>query len=125
MPNPVVHFAIHADDCQRAKDFYQKTFGWTFEPWGPPEFWRIHTEPGGISGALQKRREPVQGAGIIGYECTIAVEDLEATRAAVERHGGTVTLGPFDIETVGTLIMFQDTEGNVVGAMQYEPGVLG
>ena len=31
---------------------------------------------------------------------------------------------PFVIETVGTLIMFQDTEGNVVGAMQYETGVL-
>ena len=122
MPNPVVHFAIHADDCQRAKAFYEKTFGWSFEPWGPPEFWRVHT--GGISGALQKRRAPVQGQGMIGYECTIAVDDVEATRAAVEQNGGTVTMGPFEIETVGTLIMFQDTEGNVVGAMQYEPGVL-
>ena len=41
MPNDIAHFAIHADDCQRAKAFYEKVFGWTFEPWGPPNFWRI------------------------------------------------------------------------------------
>ncbi len=124
MPNDIAHFAIHADDCQRAKRFYEKTFGWTFEPWGPPEFWRIHTSPKGIHGALQRRREPVSGKGSTGFECTVAVEDVEQTAAAVEANGGKVTTPPFVIETVGTLIMFQDTEGNVVGAMQYETGVL-
>ena len=29
-----------------------------------------------------------------------------------------------DIPTVGTLIMFEDTEGNRVGAMRYREGVL-
>ena len=32
-------------------------------------------------------------------------------------------MGPMEIEGVGTLIMFKDTEGNVVGAMQYKEGV--
>ena len=124
MPNDVAHFAIHADDCERAKRFYESVFGWTFEPWGPPGFWRIHTGPDGIHGALQERREPVEGRGMIGFECTIGVEDVEAIAAAVERHGGRVTLQPFEIQGVGRLIHFEDTEGNVVGAMQYEPGVL-
>ena len=124
MPNDVCHFAIHADDCERAKTFYAEVFGWSFEPWGPPEFWLIHTSPKGIRGALQKRRAPVEGQGMTGYECTIAVEDVEAMAAAIEEHGGRVTLPPMVIETVGTLIMFQDPEGNTVGAMQYEPGVL-
>lgn len=124
MPNDVVHFAIHADDCARAKQFYETVFGWTFEPWGPPEFWRIHTSPQGIFGALQKRREPVTGKGMIGYECSIAVDDVEATKSAIESNGGTITVPPFVIDGVGTLIMFEDTEGNVVGAMQYVDGVL-
>jgi len=29
-------------------------------------------------------------------------------------------MSKFHIPTVGTLIFFEDTEGNVVGAMQYE-----
>lgn len=124
MSNDVVHFAIHADDCERAKTFYETVFGWTFEPWGPPEFWRVHTSPDGIFGALQKRREPVSGKGMIGYECSIAVDDVEAIAASIGAHGGKVTMPPFQIEGVGTLVMFEDTEGNVVGAMQYVEGVL-
>ena len=125
MPNPVVHFAIHADDPERAKTFYESVFGWSFEPWGPPEFWQIRTGPGGIFGALQKRREPVTGRGMLGFECSIAVEDVEAIARAIEEHGGTVTMRPFLIESVGTLVTFEDTEGNQVGAMQYLEGVLG
>ena len=127
MTNDVVHFAIHAHDCQRAKAFYEQVFGWSFEPWGPPEFWLIHTSPAGIRGALQKRRgpapDPEADPAMIGYECTIGVADVEATAQAVEEHGGQVTLPPMVLETVGTLIMFRDTEGNTVGAMQYEEGV--
>ena len=120
MPNDIAHFAIHADDCQRAKRFYEEVFGWTFEAWGPPEFWLIRTSPEGIHGSLQKRRESVQGKGMIGYECTIAVRDLDAIAEAIEANGGKIAMPPTVIETVGTLIMFADTEGNVVGAMRYD-----
>ena len=122
MPNDIAHFAIHADDCRRARTFYEQVFGWTFEPWGPPDFWRIQTSPGAVNGALQRRREPLSGAGMRGYECTISVADVAATAAAIAAHGGTITLPPFLIEGVGTLLMFRDTEGNAAGAMQYVAG---
>ncbi len=123
MPNDIAHFAIHADDCQRAKTFYENVFGWTFEPWGPPNFWRIHTSPGAVHGALQERRTPVTGQGMIGFECSVAVDDVVAVSGAIEANGGKVTMKPFEIEGVGTLVMFEDTEGNVAGAMQYLEGV--
>lgn len=124
MPNDLAHFAIHADDCQRAKAFYEGVFGWTFEPWGPPDFWLIHTSPGAtVLGALQKRHQPVTGTGTIGFECTIGVDDVKAIAASIEEHGGALTMQPMLLETVGTLVMFTDTEGNVVGAMQYLEGV--
>jgi len=123
MPNDIAHFAIHADDCQRAKTFYERVFGWTFEPWGPPNFWRIHTSPGGIHGALQQRRTPASPGGMTGFECTIAVADVRAIATTIPQHGGVVTMAPFEIEGVGTLVMFEDTEGNRVGAMQYAAGV--
>ena len=123
MPNDIAHFAIHADDCLRAKAFYETVFGWSFSPWGPPNFWLIETSPGATKGALQERREPLSGTGMLGFECTISVEDVSATAKAIEEHGGTLTMQPFLIETVGTLVMFKDTEGNLVGAMQYLAGV--
>ena len=69
------------------------------------------------------RRTPATGTGVTAFECTVAVEDVAATAAAIETNGGQVTMEPFEIEQVGTLVMFRDTEGNTVGAMQYLPGV--
>jgi predicted enzyme related to lactoylglutathione lyase len=122
MPNDIAHFAIHAADCQRAKRFYETVFGWTFTPWGPPEFWRVETSADGIHGALHKRRTPVSGQGMTGFECTIAVADVAAIGKAITAAGGTVTMPSMEIPGVGTLLMFEDPEGNSVGAMQYVKG---
>ena len=123
MPNNISHFAINADDCERAKQFYQDVFGWTFEAWGPPDFWRIFTSPNGIHGALQKRRVPVSGSGMTGYECTIGVEDIKAIVASIEAAGGKIVFPAFLIEHVGTVAQFEDTEGNHASVMQYLEGV--
>lgn len=123
MPNPLSHFAIHADDVERAKRFYSQVFGWSFQAWGPPGFWLISTGQPGISGALQSRREPLAGAGVRGFECTFAVEDVARTQAAIVEHGGAITHPAFRIDGVGTVLSFRDTEGNAVCAMQYLPGV--
>jgi uncharacterized protein len=103
-------FAIHVDDVARGRAFYETVFGWRFEPWGPP----------GILGAMHKRREPVEGKGTIGYECSIAVDDIDKTIAAIEGAGGRIGMAKFTIPTVGTGCYFYDTEGNWAGAMQYE-----
>lgn len=122
-PTPLRHFAINADDVQRAKGFYESVFGWTFEAWGPPDFYQIKGAGVGFGGALQGRRELTPGARMLGFEATMGVDDIDATIAAVEAAGGKIVMRPSHIETVGTLIYFEDTEGNLVGAMKYDPGV--
>jgi predicted enzyme related to lactoylglutathione lyase len=114
------HFAINADDTGRAKAFYEGVFGWTFEPWGPPNFYRCEDGAGeGIVAAIQGRRELVPGVAMTGFECTIGIDDLKATIAAIEAAGGTIVAGPFTIPTVGDLAFFRDPEGNLAGVMQY------
>ena len=120
----VAHFAINADDLERARRFYERVFGWRFEAWGPPGFLQAITgtesEPG-IRGALQQRRELVAGQRTIGWECSLAVEDVDAVAAAVVANGGTIVIPRTLIPTVGHLIFFRDPEGNVAGAMQFDP----
>jgi predicted enzyme related to lactoylglutathione lyase len=134
MPKPpqrpaanVAHFAINADDVGRARRFYERVFGWRFEAWGPPGFLQAFTgtesEPG-IRGALQQRRELVPGQRTIGYECSISVKDVDAVAAAVIANGGTIVIPRTLIPTVGHLIFFRDPEGNVAGAMQFDPSAL-
>ena len=121
MPN-VYHFAINADDVPRARQFYERAFGWTFSAWGPPKFYMIQTnagdEPAGIHGSLQGRRELLPGQRMTGFECTIEVPSIDATAEAVVAAGGKVVMEKSIIGGVGALMFFQDTEGNVFGAIQ-------
>jgi predicted enzyme related to lactoylglutathione lyase len=124
MPNHIRHFAVQADQVDRARAFYEAVFGWRFEPWGPPNFYLIHTGPAedrGVQGALQERQHKLTGTGMRGYECTIGVDDLDSVLALISQFGGTVVSLPFEMEGVGRLAFFLDTEGNRVGAMQYDP----
>jgi predicted enzyme related to lactoylglutathione lyase len=122
VPNTVAHFAINADDVERGRAFYEAAFGWSFRPWGPPGFYQIDMpskKPASLIGALQGRRELTPGSRTIGFECTIAVDDIAAACKRIEAAGGKITLGPVTIPTVGDLAFFEDTEGNVAGVMQY------
>jgi predicted enzyme related to lactoylglutathione lyase len=123
MPANLASFAIHADDVGRARAFYEAVFGWEFEPWGPPGFYLIHTgdaDSPGIQGLMHQRHEPRTGTGLNGVEPTFAVDDVDAVAARVAAAGGTIRMAKSVIPTVGALIRFLDTEGNDIGAMEYE-----
>jgi predicted enzyme related to lactoylglutathione lyase len=123
MPNNLASFAIHADDVQRCRRFYEAVFGWQFEPWGPPDFYLIHTgdeQSPGIQGLLHKRQEGRGAGGPNCFECTIAVDNLDLVTDAVTQHGGRIIISKAPIPAVGILTKFEDTEGNVLGAMAYE-----
>jgi predicted enzyme related to lactoylglutathione lyase len=118
--NTLAHFAINAADVEQARAFYSKVFGWTFQSWGPPGFYQIEAKDSAVRGALQGRRELVQGQRTIGFECTFAVDSIDATEQAVKAAGGKVMLERSVIPGVGTLMFFADLDGNVFGAMQYD-----
>ena len=128
MPHNIVHFAIQADDVERARRFYETVFGWRFEAWGPPGFYEVITGDDnrpGIHGALHGRDEPLTGGGTRGFTCTVAVENLAAIRDKVITSGGTITYDEIKIPTVGTLTQFLDPEGNELAAMVYERKMFG
>jgi uncharacterized protein len=127
MTGALAHFAINADDLDATKAFYETVFGWRFEPWGPPGFFHIDTgSDTGTSagapprGALQQRRELVPGEKTIGFECTVAVSDVDAVTKAAVAAGGRVVMAKSTITGVGDLVFVADPSGNVVGAMRYD-----
>ena len=121
MTATVRHFAIQADNVSRARRFYEAVFGWRFEPWGPPNFYRILGA--GIAGALEERHEKLSGTGTRGYHVTVGVDDLRETIRRLEANGAHIVVPPFRIDGVGELVVFEDSEGNQATAMRYEPGM--
>jgi hypothetical protein len=123
MPAILRHFAINADDVPRAKAFYENVLGWEFSPWGPPDFYQVRNAGDGVMGALQERRELIEGRRTNAFETSFVVEDIRATLRAVEANGGRILMQPYRIEGVGDVGYFEDSEGNIVGLAQYLPGV--
>jgi hypothetical protein len=130
----IAHFAINAENLDETRSFYEAVFGWTFHAWGPPGFFQIHADgerglevgPRGgdhtrVVGALQARRDLIDGTKTVGFECTFAVDDVDATAKLVTDNGGRIIMEKTTITGVGDLIWFEDPAGNAVGAMRYDP----
>ena len=116
-------FSINADDVARARNFYESVFGWTFEKMGPPDFYLINSAQMGEAHGmhtLHPRRELKQGVRSTGYECIISVPSLSDVVAAIRTQKGNITMEETVIIGHGRLAFFEDTEGNLAGAMQYD-----
>ena len=122
----VVHFEIHVDDIERAKQFYGAVFGWTFQDWTPftgaPYWGAITGDEGeaGIHGAIVQRMgaRPPAEQGLNAYACTMNVTDYDATEARILANGGIVALPKFALTGMAWQGYYLDTEGNVFGIHQ-------
>ena len=76
----------------------------------------------GMFGSLTKRHHPLDGTetAMLGFECTVAVASVEDTSKKVVAAGGKIVMPKVTINGVGHLIKFNDTEGNLLGAMHYD-----
>lgn len=128
----VVHFEIHADDCDRAERFYRDVFAWRVERFeGAPVDYRLLSTGGddepGIDGAITERRGPAPVSAaepavpVAAFVCTVEVDDIAATEARIAAAGGRQVVDRHEIPGVGQLSYFTDTEGNMVGALQPVP----
>ena len=125
IPSQVAHFSVNADDVERAKSFYAAVFGWNFNAYGPPGFYMVEqtpadAKPAPVLGSLQGRRVLVPGVRMTGFECTIAVSNIDTTIKAIEENGGKIVMQKCTLPSIGHLCFFEDTEGNLAGAMQYD-----
>lgn len=123
MANRVIHFEVQADDIDRAKDFYEKTFDWKVEKMmsadtGMMDYWGLTTGPNdtpGINGGLYQRppKDP-----IMTYDCTITVDDIDKAVEMIKKNGGKIIIEKGEIPDVGWFASCLDTEGNKFGIMQ-------
>lgn len=121
-----VHFEIHVDDIERAKTFYEKAFGWTFQDYsqftGSPYWGIVTSEDGkdGINGGLLQRpvAAPAPGQGTNAYVCTMTVADYDAAEQKILNAGAQVAMPRFALPGMAWQGYYIDTEGNTFGIHQ-------
>jgi uncharacterized protein len=123
MANSVTHFEVFASDVERAREFYENVFGWTFESAGPPDLYLIatgpDTDPGLRQGLIAKRSGPAAKGPLNAFRVTIGVKSVADTMALVESAGGKLRSPIIDIPHVGKVVEIADTEDNVACILQY------
>lgn len=62
-------------------------------------------------GAIQQRRQLLDDAPTLGFECTFDVDDVESVRERILAAGGRILMEKFTISFVGHLIAFEDPGG--------------
>jgi len=114
-------FNLPVDDMARAKEFFNKTFGWDFMATGmdgdhhfattvPTDENGLPTEPGGINGGLLERGAYKQQVTSI----FIKVNSIDSTIDKVETNGGKVVLPKVPIADFAYMAQIHDTEGNLI-----------
>ena len=119
----VVHFEVPFDNADRARKFYRDVFDWQIQEVPELQYNMVSTgpagpngmpsEPGFIGGGMMQRQSPVDKPVI-----TLAVDDIEATRKAIEKNGGKSVGDKMAVGDMGFAAYFTDSEGNLMGLWQ-------
>jgi uncharacterized protein len=115
----VEYFQIPADDISRAKEFYNKVFGWEMQKWNDSEqeYWMFQTKDDegnpGLGGGLMKRQSPQHT--VTNF---ITVSSIEEYSSNIEQSGGKVIMPKTEIPNMGFFAVFLDTENNMFGIFE-------
>jgi predicted enzyme related to lactoylglutathione lyase len=107
---------VTAADIGAARLFYEGLFGWQLEG-GGPEFggYLTATKEGRSAAGLYPKMAEEQPVAWVTY---LAVEDADATAAAISEHGGQVISPPMDVGDMGRMAVAVDPGGAVFGLWQ-------
>lgn len=115
--NPVRWFELYVQDMERAKKFYEQTFGTSFQKLDSPgvEIWAfpMEQEGSGCAGALVRMEGKDSGVG--GTIVYFPGEDCAALAEKAVQHGGQLQCEKKSIGTYGFIAHVLDTEGNLIG----------
>ncbi|MDY7525946.1 VOC family protein [Sphingomonas sp. 10B4] len=99
-------------DTATAKAFYSAAFGWQFSDFGPSY---AATTTGDTEIGFQA--DPAEAT--VAALAVIAVDDLEATEAAIRAAGGEITRAAFDFPG-GRRFHFRDRSGHELAVARYD-----
>ena len=113
--NSIGWFELSVNDIERAKDFYNKLFGWEYKLMqGSDSYWTIYTGENSIGGGFNlKTTSEDNGNALILY---VEVENINNTlKTAVNSGGSIIKEKTLITENSGYYGLLKDADGNMIG----------
>jgi predicted enzyme related to lactoylglutathione lyase len=114
MANPFAHIELTTTDLGKAKKFYKKLFDWklTDTPMGPGSVYTMIAPGKGPGGGMQTQPMPEAPVTWLAY---VEVDSVKKSLAKAEKNGAKVVLPSMDIGKNGTIGIFVDPAGAMLG----------
>ena len=123
------HGAVHWNelntrDVKKARDFYKKTLGWSYDdmPMGDAGTYTIIKSGDKMIGGIMEMKGPMFDGVPENWFTYFAVDDIDKMLKKVKDAGGAVLRDPWDVPTVGRIAIIKDANGAVQGWMTPAPG---
>ena len=115
---------LNTRNVKKAKDFYAKTLGWTFEdaPMGEGVTYTTIYANGEMVGGIFEMKDPMFENVPEHWFAYIAVDDVDKRLTLLKEAGGKVVREPFDVPMAGRIAIVADSNGAVSGWMTPAPG---
>jgi hypothetical protein len=109
----IVHWEIQSQSPDKLHGFYADVFGWKIDADNPMNYGMVSSGGNdGINGGIGG--SPAPGSRVLVYA---NVDDINASLAKVETHGGRTIMPRTDVGPV-IMALYTDPEGNVMGIIE-------
>ena len=117
MANPFVHAELATTDIDKAKTFYRSMFDWQLNDvdMGGGMTYTLIGVGEGTGGGMMKHPMPEHGSHWLPY---VLVDDIKAATAKAKSLGATVVRDVMEVPGAGSLSIFADPTGAVLGMWQ-------
>jgi predicted enzyme related to lactoylglutathione lyase len=113
-------------DVAKAKDFYARTLGWTYEDVPMGDMYGTYTLASSngeqVAGMFEMKGDDFKDTPQCWF-AYIAVDDLDERLDKLKEAGGTVLREPFDVEGIGRIAIVADSAGVSQGWMEPADGL--
>ncbi|MDP3299809.1 MAG: DUF1428 family protein [Phenylobacterium sp.] len=108
-----IWYELLASDTAAAQAFYGAVLDWTFSDSGQPDmdYKIISPGPNGVGGLMGITADMAAGGAAPTWLGYIAVDDVDASVAAIQVKGGSLHMPAMDIPMVGRIAMVADPQG--------------
>ena len=109
--HPFVHIEISSNDRKESAEFYSHVFGWNLQHIDEMNYTTFSSGEGEVGGGLNPVTDQNPAGTVTVY---IGTDDIEATLAEIEAHGGSTVAPKMEIPNMGWFAFFKDPSGNVL-----------
>jgi predicted enzyme related to lactoylglutathione lyase len=109
--HPIVHVEISAEDRKALANFYSTVFGWNMQHIDEMSYTTFSTGEGEVGGGLNPVTDENPVGTVLVY---IGTDDIEASLAEIEAHGGQLVAPKMEIPNMGWFAVFKDPAGNTM-----------